>query len=324
MKVKSFDLKKDIYYQKQYVSLYLNPGEELFEFSRLSDRGLFYELAIKRPIQDAEFQEFYDLETVYGYGGMIYEGEPSFCGEVLAEYEAFCKQEKIVAQFVRFHPFNKLFQAQRDFFNFFSLDRQVVVVDLSQSKADRFAHYGQSTRNIIKRAQESLVVSFSYDVDKFKELYDSTMLRNGATDFYFFSKEYFLALLQTGAFLIEVKQEEEVVCMGFFLIGEELAHYHLSASSEKGLKLNANYLLLEQGFSLAKEKGCSQMLLGGGRTNQADDGLLRFKQKFSSLTADFYLGGRIYDMDKYQALNAKWLASHPGKVKTKFLQYRFV
>ena len=45
------NLLDDIYYQKEYISLYLKEGEEIFEFNYTEGDFFFINLAIKRPIK---------------------------------------------------------------------------------------------------------------------------------------------------------------------------------------------------------------------------------------------------------------------------------
>jgi len=320
----SLNLENDIYYNDNYISLYLNDGDELFKFNYVEGTSVFTNKTIKRPILkigDIKVEDgFFDLESAYGYGGFYSNSEDKdFLKRAMDEYEKKCKDEKIIAEFTRFHPFNSFALKNQEFLDFNFYDRDVVVKDLSE---DILASYNAKVRNAVKRATEKVVFCESVNIDKFIELYNETMKKNEASDFYFFSKEYYEKLLQnTNIKLYELVYESQVVAMGFFMFGDNVAHYHLSANTPISYKINANYALLHHAFSIAKDMGLKYFLLGGGTTSKEDDSLLKFKKKFSKETKPFYISGKIYDKEIYEKYNNLWESQSKENIKY-FLKYR--
>ncbi|MDD5456777.1 MAG: GNAT family N-acetyltransferase [Candidatus Margulisbacteria bacterium] len=322
------NLRNDVYYQSEYTRLYESADNQRFEFLYERGQDFFLNIAIKRPIRNigsvSLTENYYDLETPYGYGGFLTNtADVDFINSALSAYREKCLAESIIAEFIRFHPFNDFAVKFGSLLDLCAPDRHVVIVDLTLEKDIRWSGYSSTARNLLRRAQEQLFVLQSTDIDKFRQIYNQTMDRNKASDFYYFDENYYRSLVSNkNVILLEVKQEATTVAMGFFMFGQEIAHYHLSANTEDGLHLNANYLMLDTAFDLGKEKGCSVFLLGGGRTNDPADPLLRFKQKFSGLTRDFYLGGKVYNQQKYNEYVNMWKEQNPGDERKYFLKYR--
>jgi len=318
------NLQDDIYYSKEYVYLYLKDKEELFEFEYKKDDDIFYTISIKRPIKKIGNlnidENYYDLETAYGYGGFYTNSDNKvFLKEAMKRYEQKCVDEKIIAEFVRFHPFNDFPSKYREFLNFNIYDRDVVIKPLV---GDIMGSYKAKIRNLVKRSTEKVIISKSENIDKFIELYNRTMDKNSATDFYFFDKKYYVELLNNRSIeLYEVLYNAEIVAMGFFMYGNDIAHYHLSANSDISYKINANYALLNFAFNQAEKLNKAYFLLGGGTTSLEDDSLLKFKKKFSKETKQFYISGKIYNKEIYKKYVRIWEEQSKEDIKY-FLKYR--
>ena len=127
--MKKIDISKDIYYSKNYASLYPVAGESIFEFEYREASDRFYNLAIKRPITQIGESRigdgYYDLETAYGYGGYLSTStDARFLDNAMHAYQQKCMDEKIIAEFVRFHPYNPFPMAGKRHMDFIALDQQ--------------------------------------------------------------------------------------------------------------------------------------------------------------------------------------------------------
>ena len=321
------NLLNDIYYSKEYISLYLKDNEEIFEFKYKEDNFIFYNIAIKRPIMkigNIDIRDgYFDLETAYGYGGFYLNTDnQEFIKIALDKYQQYCLEKKIIAEFIRFHPWNTFPQEQKEFLNMNIYDRDVVYVDLFLSKEERWKRYSSNTRNILRKCEKELVFQKSDNIEAFIELYEKTMDKNNATDFYYFSREYYEQLISNENIeLYEIRQDGKIISMAFFMFSDELGHYHLSANDYEMRRYNANYFILDQIFEIAKHKGKRYFLLGGGTTSNKDDSLLKFKQKFSSLTKLFYISGKIYNNEIFSKYRQVWEQQSKEEIKY-FLKYR--
>lgn len=322
-------LLEDIYFKKSYVELYLKSNEEVFEFEYRENDYIFHQIGIKRlitKIGDVKVSDgFYDLETAYGYGGIICNTDnENFIEKAVSRYQKQIKAENIFVEFARIHPFNDNLFFSKKYYDFLSLDRQTVIVDTTLETAERKRLYSSTTRNILKHCEKKLTFEQTEDIESFNELYQKTMARNQADSFYYFDLEYFkkLLILENTCLFFVRNETNDIVSAAFFMFSETLGHYHLSANNDDFRNLNGNYFMLDSIFEFAKNKNIKYFHLGGGRTNQTDDSLLRFKQKFSKATKDFYIAGKIYNKSIYDRYNKIRENETEEDIKF-FLKYRW-
>jgi len=318
------NLLNDVYYNDDYIALYLKDDKKLFNFEYRENDNFFINKTIKRPIKkigNIEVNDkFFDLETAYGYGGFYTNCDDKlFLQNAMTEYVKKCQDEKIVAEFIRFHPFNEFPINNANFLDFNINDRDVVIKNLS---GDILSSYTSKVRNSVKRADEKILFQKSENITKFIELYNATMLKNNAGDFYFFDEDYYRNLINLeDVKLYEIIFEDEIIAMGFFMLSGNIGHYHLSANTPLSYKLNSNYALLHNIFKISQELGIQYFMLGGGTTSNVDDPLLKFKKKFSKETKPFYISGKIYNEELYNKYNVLWKEQSSENVKY-FLKYR--
>jgi hypothetical protein len=329
--LKKINLLKDIYYSKKYTSLYLAKGYTLFEFYYKNKTNNFYTISVKRPIDRIGNMNvndgYYDLETAYGYGGHYCSTEDKvFLHEAFHAYQEQCKYENIVAEFIRYHPYNTFPLFNKEYLDFLAPDRQTISIDLTITNEERWAKYSTTTRNILRKAAPKLSFRESGDIYSFMKMYESTMKKNNADYFYYFSKQYLENLLAIdNVKLFAVIYDDIIINMSFIMIGKDLAHYHLSANNLNFSKLNGNYYLLDSVCDYLKDeyKDIIQFHLGGGRSNLINDSLLSFKQKFSPIKNNFYIAGTIFNNTIYKRYTEMFNSLHPELVNTKFfLKYR--
>lgn len=322
------DLSIDPYFQEEYAKLYLGGEDELFKFEYRENGKLFKTISIKRPIKTIGTigvdEGFFDLETAYGYGGYITtHAEKDFLKKAYEAYIQKCRNERIVAEFIRFHPFNADIPEMKELFDFVSEDRPTVYVDCKAGRDERRSGYSSKLRRKLRKCETLLAFEETDDLETFYDLYTSTMCRNRADKFYFFDREYFQKLYDLPfSRLYAVRDDKEIVSTAFVLYGKDIAHIHLSANRSEKMRLNGNYLLFDNIFDKAAENGCKYTFLGGGRTNMQDDTLLRFKRQFSSLTLPFYIAGKIFDKERYRRYNLIWESEFSNRSPRYFLKYR--
>ena len=321
------NLLEDIYYQKEYISLYLKDEEEIFEFNYSQGDFFFINIAIKKPIKKiGEIileEKYFDIETAYGYGGIYCNtNDDLFLKKALKNYKKYCKDNQVIADFSRIHPFNSTHKYIKEYYNLYVLDRKTISVDTALSNPERWSNYSAKVRNILRKCKRELIVRQSDDIDTFFHLYNKTMHKNNADDFYFFDRSYFEMLLSVKNIeLYEVLLNDKVISASFIMYGKDICYYHLSANEYDYKKYNANYFILDSLFDIAHERGMQYFFLGGGRTNQEDDSLLKFKKKFSKIQSDFYIAGIVHNQAIYDKYCEIWEEKNKQEV-TYFLKYR--
>ena len=318
---------QDIYYTREY-QLWGRPQKLseplLFVYSDSNGNFGIYPF-IKRPItQNLTEGNYYDIETAYGYGGPIANTENSEFLECFEDaFLRYCKEENIIAEFIRFHP---LLKNQSIFRKNITVqhNRFTVWLDLTEDmEAIWMDQICTKNRNVIRKCEKNgLVVEVSQDYDSFQSIYCETMQKVGADEFYFFDRDYFNSMKDSShTLLLSVMQEHEMIAAAVFIKYGKFFHYHLSGSRKEALGLSPNNILLWEAIKHGKSMGCEKFHFGGGLTDSKEDNLFRFKSKFSRRCEDFYIGKRVHNREIYDMLIQNWEKEH-GRKAVLLLEYR--
>ena len=304
----------DIYFDKNYGKLYEkaeNGVAEIFELK--TKNGTIVNQFIKRKIPTKISQEvYYDIVTPYGYGGPIIK-ETSNKSALLREYEKkfskYCQENKIVSEFVRFHPilnnaldFEKIYNAEHI--------RQTLGTNIQKYEDPVQSEFSKSCRKNIRRCINKGITTKVTESPKslgdFKAIYYSTMDRNNAESYYYFDDSYFESILKyfpNNIITVEAIYENRTIAMGLYFIYNKVLHIHLSGTLSEYLHLHPAYMLRYAATKWAKEHNYELIHHGGGRSNSANDSLFMFKKGFAQNTEfDFYIGRKVWDNITYNKL----------------------
>lgn len=320
--------KQDIYFTREYYSMAEANGEGtailFFYYDNLANYAIYPFLVNKIDTNDYNYQ-IYDIQSSYGYGGPIANTDDiEFLSNFQKEFNNYCLQEHIIAEFIRFHPLiknEKIFDENIEI----SHNRYTVYLDLKNNEELIWKNeISSKNRNMIRKAQKNELVSeVSVNYEAFKNLYYRTMSRLDASNGYYFKDEYFEIMKNSKHFhLLDVLRENKVIASGIFIGYNEYFHYHLSGSLHEELCYAPNNLLLWEAIKFAKNHGYQKLHLGGGIEDKLDDHLFKFKKSFSNSITDFYIGKRIHDKKIYNDLINKWENRNEKKANL-FLQYRY-
>lgn len=266
--------------------------------------------------------EFRDIQSPYGYGGPIATcSDPSFLDRAWQSYLLWCEENKILVEFIRFHPLVKNWKYYKgEIFN----DRQTVWIDLHNT--DLYSSYSGRARTAIKKAvKNGLNVEWGRGNSMqpvFTALYSQAMQNLQADNLYFFSDSYFRSIIKWNrAHTAICSYGEQVVAASIFLVQEDIMEYHLSATSPLGKKYCGANLLLHEAASFGRQNGCRSLHLGGGTDSRPDNPLLFFKLSFSQKQAAFKIGKFIHNQAAYNMLAEEWQAMNRGN-NQRILFYR--
>jgi lipid II:glycine glycyltransferase (peptidoglycan interpeptide bridge formation enzyme) len=157
----------------------------------------------------------------------------------------------------------------------------------------------------------------------FTNLYQLTMNKLAASQFYYFNDNYFNSLSNLdNAELLGVYDKNTLINASIMLRSNDTIYYHLGATHPDHYSLNGNPFLFDQAAERFQKMGFLHLFLGGGKTAKNDDSLLRFKKKFSNNYKDFIISGMIYNNDQYIELVDSWNNEFPNSTEKRFLQYR--
>lgn len=324
---------KDIYFDESYIKLYENDSNRGFCYVYRENEAILLFPFLRRSFDFGQ-NVYYDFETAYGYGGPITNTcYPAFIQRALTSLKCFFAQEGYVAGFIRFHPLlNNQSLFQEDDHSILR-DRQTVAMNLEMGEEDIWMkEIHTKNRNVIKKGMKnglSFVVDKKYEyLDEFIKLYNSTMQKLSADDFYFFTDDYYKNLIRSlkNNFLGVVLYEGKVISGAMFFYSENYGHYHLSGSDINYLSLCPNnYMLYEAALEL-KKRGVRKFHLGGGTTANANDSLFGFKKHFSKNYYWFSIGKLIFNKSVYDCLCQNWEKKYPerqSKYKCFLLKYKY-
>lgn len=278
-------------------------------------------------------EEYYDIQGAYGYNGIITNSQnKDFIEEFFKAFQSYCKEERIIAEFTRFHPLLKNHLFSKDYMNIV-YDRKTVFLEIPENIEDIWKDsYSSNNRNMIRKARkrniEIIESSKKEDYQIFYEIYKETMDYVGSESYLYFNQDYFfdfLKLLPSNHRLILVKYNDEIIGGMILMMYQNYAHYHLSARKSEFGSFALNNLFLDHAIKIAHSNNCKQFHFGGGTTNNEKDSLLRFKSNFSTTKSDFYIGKKIHNLEVYNEVVKQWSEKYPEKYaknKNKLLGYR--
>lgn len=306
-------MKKDIYYNEYYGKLYEDTENgKLEKFEVVSEYGKIEHIFIKRKIEIDKDNNWYDIVTPYGYGGPIItecKNKEKLLDQFTETFTEYCANNNIVSEFIRFHP---IFENALDFQNIYDVtySRHTVGTNLKDYDDPVQAEFSKSLRKEIRKSEKNGVtvktILEPQDLSVFKKLYEETMDRNGAEDYYYFPDSYYEYILKyLNKFVLEIQliYEDEIIASEMYFIEGDLMHAHLLGSNQKMLDLNAGALLEATAARWGHEHGYRYIHHGGGRTSAEDDSLYTYKKKYGKNTEfDFYVGKKIWNKEKYDEL----------------------
>ena len=247
-----------------------------------------------------------DAITPYGYGGPVAAGPEPPVERFYELYERWCRSAGVVSTFIRFHP---LYANQLQAPAVVHVERLADTVAWSLDRElDLFAQLHPKHRNKVRKARatglEVSVQEAPASLAEFAALYDATMSRLGADEFYFFPPEYWTTLegLRDRIVLAEARFAGELAAAALCFATPPWLHYHVSGTSERGREAAAANLVLFEAACWGQKQGLEQFHLGGGAGGR-EDTLFHFKQRFFPAgRREAAVGKLVHDAEAYRAL----------------------
>ena len=303
----------DVYWLSGYVKAFHLHGDGdplLFYYEDDCARGI--NVVMKRDVAcDPHFNgmieksKYYDFATPYGYGGWIIEGNNT--ESLFRSYEQWIQKNGIVSEFVRFHPMLQN-QAKCDlFYNTIQLG-EVVHMELASSE-EIWSNITSKNRNVIRKAMKNDVKiyngRFPEIFDTFRLIYNGTMDKDNAEDYYYFDKHFYDSVLNDlphNSQVFWAEKDGTIIAASIMLTANKKMNYHLSGSLKEYSSLAPTNLLLYEAALWGCANGYKSLYLGGG-VGSAEDSLFKFKKAFfKGDTNHYYIGNRIYDERAYNEL----------------------
>ncbi len=316
--VKSFE-KHDVYYLSGYTKAFKIHGDGepiLFYYDDEKIRAM--NVVMKRDIEkDRNFRRkiepktYFDITTPYGYGGFIVEGAINETDMIQLNdaFSKYCASNNIISEFVRFHPVLQNAELSKGIYDVIDLGN-TITMDLI-SKEQIWNDLSSKNRNVIRKAIKSGVEIFwgrsPKLIDEFIPLYNATMNKDNATDYYYFDMDFYRSVLKDlkyNCLIFYAVFEERVISSSMILFGNDKMHYHLSATDREYQNLAATNLLLYEAACWGCENGYKSFHLGGGLGSK-EDSLFKFKKTFNKNSETYFsIGKKIFNQEKYDELSS--------------------
>ena len=267
----------DIFFTSKYLELFQSTafGGQPDGFYAYGIDYCFY----RRPIEGTDYC---DIVSPYGYSGPIAIHDDADWLHFLIAFDKFCREEGIIAEFARLHPYLENHKQLESDCALFSQD--VIYIDLTQTEEQIWKGFDKGCKSAVKKT-----CNLPHPI-AFRPLYEQTMQRIGVEREYLFTKSFWDKL---NGFGIEYSAPG---AMAVFLCHKPYIHYFLSASDIGG---NVN-LLIWNAIKAFKALSYSILNLGGGL--KAGDSLESFKRSFSRTTKPFYIYKKIHNREVYAIL----------------------
>ena len=310
----------DIYFLFEYFIPFRNnnDGDPLLFFYKCSHGKVAYPFMVRDISVSNDFKKklgkkkYYDIRSAYGYGGSLYELFENGDMEALKKqfstsFSKFCRKENIISQFDRFHPIIKnhiLFEGLCEV----SKNRKTVYMDIG-NKEIIWENITSKCRNMIRKAKKNgiriEIDETGVSLEQFKDIYNKSMDRNKASDYYYFNNSFFndtFHSLNNKIFIANAFYNKRIIASSLILRHKKYLHYHFSGTLKEYMKLAANNMIIYEAAKWGSDNGYKVFHLGGGYESQGDS-LYRFKKSFSKLEdKDFYIGKQIYNNEAYNFL----------------------
>lgn len=297
----------DVYYLSGYAKAFQIHGDGDPYLLYYQDNGLRGIYVYMR--RETALLGVYDSVTPYGYGGVLFEGD---CSEQNRKvfwdaYVAKMKEENIVDNFVRYHPLLKNAEYMKDVSDVIDLGH-TIAMDLT-SQDIIWNNIVSKNRNMIRKAERNGVEILHGQgmelMDQFIELYNSTMRKKNADEYYFFKRPFYESIdrdLKKHYEIFYAMYEGRSIAMSIMIFANGKLSYHFSGSDMEYKNLAPSNLLLYKAALWGCENGYRSFHLGGG-VGSGEDSLFKFKAAFNKNSVhQFSIGKQVFDREKYDEL----------------------
>ncbi|MGH8789243.1 MAG: GNAT family N-acetyltransferase [Cupriavidus necator] len=253
----------------------------------------------------------WDASSPYGFAGpLVSDDAPdSFVDTALSAALDLLRDRGCVSCFIRLNPIVNA--PWRSAIGTLIDHGMTISIDLSKSEADHWRETSHGHRLEISKAMRAgVTVRLDETLETlphFIRLYNASMDRLRASDYYFFDDAYHYTLAQElGDRLRLFVAEEDGVIIGGATVtvsdGTGILQGHLMGIDARYRHRQPSKIMLHAIRQWGREQGHRYYHLGGGLGGSADDSLFRFKRGFSPDTHVFRTQRVVVDPGRYLAL----------------------
>jgi len=302
----------DFYHCNSYHLLSTDGEGVLFIAADEEDNFICFPLLI-RAIPG---EKLFDCTSVYGYAGPLSNKRFEELSPELVTYfhqslSDFFRKQHIVAAFSRLHPVIDQSALMEGLGHCTTLNK-TVALDLRQPPDVQRRKFRKSTKSEINQLRKKGYVvrkaESEEEVLEFVSIYNETMSRVSAVNYYFFDEAYFINFLNSDDFRSEllVAYKDGIMTAGaIFTYTGSIMQYHLAGTRQAYIADAPMKVILDEARLKGTECSMQFLHLGGGVGGSDDDSLFRFKSGFSDLFFNFKVWKYVVDQERYDALVEK-------------------
>ncbi len=304
------------YYTLEHLSSSLVEKSTIwcFLFKRDEEVVVIYPI-IKREVVFDGGNTYSDISSGYGYSGPLY-NEEKVCTKVLMKFwegiDAWYKENNIVSEFLRFN-------LEGNFNNYSG----TVVKTLKNVKGKLCSTFEEQWDSFKPKVRNNYRKGASFDLDfnlyvndeitnehinSFYNIYLKTMQRRNADAAYYFSKEYFLQLINKNKkyyAIAFVSSGNHVISTELVILDGGSLFAYLGGTDANFFNMRPNDFLRVEVIKWAIKKQFEHYVLGGGLKD--DDGLYKSKKAYFPNSDDvtFCTGRKVVNKELYKKLCLK-------------------
>lgn len=300
-------------------------GKEWYSILITYGRNALFHTFYKHRIGDSGW---FDIEPVLGYNGpVVNTDDKEFLCKAIRLYSDFCKEEKIVAEVIRFNCILNNHYLFKDIPSLhISPTKQIVVVSCMREDDKQLKEFNEPCRRRVKsglRNCEFKILNKEDEWMSFLMFYFNSLKRVGADRKWYFSQDFFERVRTSEYFQVYSVYHEGKIASASLVIEYPFAGYYLLAGNSDELIHGANESLIFHITRSFAKKDIPFLILGGGNSSSLDDPLFRFKKKFAKTTYIFFIGKMIHMPDIYKKLVDEAIRKRPDiETVNFFLKYR--
>ena len=271
----------------------------------------------------AQVTGVYEVKSAYGYPGPVCSEncDVQFLSRAFEGLMAAWRSQRAVNAFSRLHPVLETnrallkLQVAGAFAPYVPptsdaliCHGQTVSINLHQDAQTRMAAYSATLRNGVRRNQRAGLVTIDDSgfchLREFHEFYVAAMTRNKASEYYYFSFDYFERLIRHNPGIVHLfvtKSGDAPACAALITrYGLQMQALFIMGNPEFA-DIAPSRTLIHDVCEWGRKRGALDFHLGGGRGGAADS-LFAFKAGFSDLHRDFYTCRLVVDAAGYARL----------------------
>ena len=291
-------------------------------FVAREDQRYFFAPLVIRPITSSvaatEGPQLFDAACLCRDPSLIVgcvksQAPAAFLNGALDAFVSSLREKRIVSCFLWLHPLWLPDEESLRRVGHLKHHKLTVSIDLTLRSDELWQQTRPSYRRAITRAwrdgQTARMDAAWESFGTFVDMYQETMRRVGAMDYWYLSRQYFEGLkdaLTDRLHLCVVEQNGEVVCAGMFSEVSGVIQYIYGASRTHALMYSPAKTMIHFMTMWAKNRGNHTLHLGGGVSSE--DNLFRFKTGFSSRTHPVLSWRVVVDRPAYCRLTSEWEA----------------